>query len=121
MPADPRLLRLRIQRLMQHGSSKSVEIADLVEQADELARSLPPEKTCKDNTWTTLRSSGLLEELAVMVITLPRVIPRPAVSERKTIANERNFTHRRRCNRPLKFGGFLRVLARYIIPSKSWI
>lgn len=81
MPADPRLLRLRIQRLMQHGSSKAVEIADLVKQADELAQSLPPENTCRDNTWTTLRSSGLLEELAVMVTTLPGVLPRPAAVE----------------------------------------
>ncbi|KIO24274.1 hypothetical protein M407DRAFT_9016 [Tulasnella calospora MUT 4182] len=77
MPADPRLLRLRIQRLMQHGSIKSVEIAELVEQAEELAQNLSPEKTCKDNTWSALRSSGLLEELAVMATTLPGVMERP--------------------------------------------
>lgn len=80
MPADPRLLRLRIQRLMQQGSKRMVEITELVEQAEELAQSLSPEKTCMDDTWGTLRSSGLLEELAVMATTIPGVMERPTVS-----------------------------------------
>lgn len=70
MSADPKQLKLELQRLREDLKSAGswAELLNVIAQAEELARSLPPEKTCKDKTWTNLRASGLLEELSVMAI-----------------------------------------------------
>ncbi|KIO24277.1 hypothetical protein M407DRAFT_9018 [Tulasnella calospora MUT 4182] len=44
------------------------ELVNVIAQAEELARSLPPEKTCKGKTWKNLRALELLEELPLMAI-----------------------------------------------------
>lgn len=82
MPENPRLLKLKIERLRRDAQSGMEDMLNVIGQAEELARSLPPEKTCNNNTWTNLRASELLEELTVMSTVLGGTldVDRPGVS-----------------------------------------
>lgn len=83
MPADPRQLKLEIEHHRRRKSAGLSDLLNVIAQAEELARGLPSEKTCKDQTWKDLRSSGLLEELVVMAILPGKALAQPTVSCRK--------------------------------------
>lgn len=76
MPADPRQLKLEIEHLRNEPWGLAGLLAVLA-RAEALARNLPFEKTCKDQTWKNLRSSELLEELVVMTTVLADKVPQP--------------------------------------------
>lgn len=80
MPANPRLLKLKIKRLSRDAQWGMEEMLNVIGQVEELTRSLPPEKTCNNNTWTNLRASELLEELTVMFTVRGGALDRPGVS-----------------------------------------
>ncbi|KAG9046975.1 hypothetical protein FS837_003265 [Tulasnella sp. UAMH 9824] len=80
MPAEPRHLKLEFERLIGADLTSDATwaaILDVIDQAEELARSLPPEKTCKSKTWKKLRASELLEELIMMAIFPMKAWDRP--------------------------------------------
>lgn len=82
MPTEPRYLKLELERLREELTSDAgwAALLNVIDQVDELARSLPPEKTCKSKTWKNLRASELLEELIMMAIFPMKAWDRPDVS-----------------------------------------
>lgn len=80
MPASPRSLKLKIQRLRRDEASGLKEMIGVIGEAEEMARSLPPEKTCNSNIWRDLRASELLEELVVMATLPGKSLDKPSVS-----------------------------------------
>lgn len=80
MPASPRLLKLKIERLKRDAASGTKDMLNVIGQAEEIARSLPPKKTCHNNTWNDLRASELLEELTVMTTLFGEALDKANVS-----------------------------------------
>ncbi|KAG9046974.1 hypothetical protein FS837_003264 [Tulasnella sp. UAMH 9824] len=81
MPTNPRSLKLKIERLKRDAASGMKEMLNVIGQAEEMARSLPPEKTCNNNTWKDLRASELLEELIVMTTLFTEALDKPRIAE----------------------------------------
>lgn len=52
-------------------------MASFAEDAEKLAHRLPPERSCKNNTWKRLRSSDLIDDLATVFKVLLDARPEP--------------------------------------------